>query len=88
MVNIIEVDILEEEMSLDILSVGLACTKSSSRVSCQELSHQYPGQHCFDGRLTRWRSETASRGMVMGYRGSSSRMASKISSSSSPLNGD
>jgi len=38
-VDIIEIDILEEEMPLDILSVGLACTKSSSRVSGQELEH-------------------------------------------------
>jgi hypothetical protein len=36
-VNIIEIDILEEEVSLDIFSVSLASTKSSSRVSCQEL---------------------------------------------------
>jgi len=43
-VDIIEIDILEEEMSLDILGIGLACTKSPSRVSCQELEHQYPGQ--------------------------------------------
>ena len=44
MVDIIEVDILEEEMSLDVLSIGLASTKSSSRVSRQELEHQYPVQ--------------------------------------------
>ena len=36
-VDIIEIDILEEEVSLNIFSVGLASTKSSSRVSCQEL---------------------------------------------------
>jgi hypothetical protein len=38
-VNIIEIDIFEEEVSLDIFSVRLASTKSSSGVSCQELKH-------------------------------------------------
>jgi len=38
-VDIIEIDILEEEVSLDIFSIGLASTKSSSGVSCQELKH-------------------------------------------------
>jgi hypothetical protein len=38
-VDIIEIDIFEEEVSLDIFSVGLASTKSSSRVSCQELEY-------------------------------------------------
>lgn len=32
--------------------------------------------------------DTASRGIVIGYKGSSSRIASNISSSSSPRNGD
>jgi len=40
MVNIIEVDIFEEEMSLDIFSVGLARTQSSCRVSSEELNGQ------------------------------------------------
>lgn len=39
-------------------------------------------------RLTFCKIETASLGMVMGYSGSSSRIASKISSSSSPRKGD
>jgi hypothetical protein len=38
-VDIIEIDIFEEEVSLDIFSVRLASTESSSRVSCQELEY-------------------------------------------------
>jgi hypothetical protein len=43
-VDIIEIDVLEEEMSLDIFSVRLASTKSSSGVSCQELEYQHSGE--------------------------------------------
>jgi hypothetical protein len=39
-VNIIKVDIFEEEVSLDILSVGFACSKSSGRVTGEELKCQ------------------------------------------------
>ena len=57
-VDIIKVDILEEEVSLDIFSVRLASTKSSSGVSCQELEYQHSGRtilvgdlHAGEGRL-------------------------------------
>jgi len=52
-VDIIEIDILEEEVSLDVLSVGLTSTKSSSRVSCQELKHEHSARTGQVGRLTR-----------------------------------
>jgi hypothetical protein len=52
-VDIVKVDILEEEVSLDILSIGLASTKSSCRVSSQQLHCQWSDHVLMGGKLTR-----------------------------------
>lgn len=87
--NIVEADVLEEGMALDLLGVGLSRTKTAQRVASQELQLMSMAVELIEDVVrTFCRMETASRGIVMGYNGSSSRMASKISSSSSPRNGD
>lgn len=87
MVDVVKGDVFEEEVFLDLLGVGLACSESSGGVASQQLGRVSISVTRNSG-LTRCRRDTASRGMVIGYKGSSSRIASKISSSSSPRKGD
>ena len=56
------------------------CKMESSQLLSNMLDDEKPPTFC--------KTDTASRGIVIGYNGSSSKMASKISSSSSPRKGD
>lgn len=98
-VDVVEVDVGEERLTLDLLGICLASSKSSRRVSLEQLrKNETPNRSSVcallnratrEGeRLTPCRSLTALGCIVMGYSGGSSRMASKISSSSSPRKGD
>lgn len=88
--NIIKVDIFEERLSLDFFSIFFTGTKSSIGIALKELETNplLLVLQEIEDFLTFCKIETASLGIVMGYRGSSSKIASKISSSSSPRNGD
>ena len=86
--HIIEIDIFEERLPLELFCVFFARAKATSRIPCQQLHMWTNMHHKLFRRLTFCKIETASLGIVIGYRGSSSRIASKISSSSSPRNGD
>jgi hypothetical protein len=90
-VNVIEIDVSEERMSFDCFSIIFARAKTPDRIPQQQLEEKYMSvhEHAYDwGKHTLVRRETASPGIDIGYKGSSSRMASKMSSSSSPLKGD
>lgn len=86
---IIEIDIFEERLPLELFCIFFARAKATGRIPCQQLNQMWTNMHHkYLRRLTFCKIETASLGIVIGYRGSSSRIASKISSSSSPRNGD
>ena len=87
--DIIPTDVLEEGVSFDVESIIGTGSKATSWISRKKLickSATISSKQEF--MQTFCKIETASFGIVIGYSGSSSKIASKISSSSSPLNGD
>jgi hypothetical protein len=90
--HIIPIHVLEKRMTLNLQRIIWTGSQSSSGIPSEQLQKVVSvGLHACAARQmarTFCRIDTASLGMVIGYSGSSSKMASKISSSSSPLKGD
>jgi hypothetical protein len=94
--NVVPIRVFEEQVRLDLDGVGFGSSETTRRVLCEKLRHERLSVGKRVGRkkgkerlrLTFCKIETESFGMWIGYSGSSSRIASKISSSSSPRKGD
>jgi hypothetical protein len=86
--HIIPIHVLEERVTLNLQCIIWTGSQSSSGIPSEQLQGHVSESSARQMARTFCKIDTASLGMVIGYSGSSSKMASKISSSSSPLNGD